>query len=211
MLCCLSSGAYVFRPNGTAVPVIDGPISVTVQRTSVVTVITQHWAGWLTQVTRLWAGADYLDVEYFVGPIPVGESGVSDSPNEEPGDHGPIPIPIDDEGWEIVTRYSTGLASAGTWHTDSNGREMMRRKRYSHSSWPWVGDELVAGNYYPCTVGSYINDSEAMLAVVVDRPQGVCKAGAVAKLWREKPLPFAGLACVRFHCAAFGVLQAQPR
>ena len=44
--------------------------------------------------------ADHVDFEFTVGPVPW----------------------EDDQGREVVTRYSTGLPTNGTWVSDSNGR-----------------------------------------------------------------------------------------
>jgi hypothetical protein len=48
---------------------------------------------------------------------------------------GPIPI-ADGFGREVVVRSSTDLASNGLLFTDSNGREMLPRKRNARPSWP---------------------------------------------------------------------------
>ena len=53
-------------------------------------------------------------------------------------------------GKELILKYATGLATNATWHTDSNGKEMVRRVRdergpsYPH---PYNISEPVAGNY----------------------------------------------------------------
>ena len=128
-----ASGAYIFRPNtpqqyllpidGAGAPapaVLTGPVVSEVR--SVV------GSGWLTQVTRLWAGAAWAEIEYTVGPIPAGAKGT---------------------GKEVVTRFAApALATAGAWATDSNCREMVPRKRASRSTWDYNASyEPVAGEY----------------------------------------------------------------
>ena len=71
---------------------------------------------WITQVVRLWSGAHSADVEMTVGPVP----------------RGPAP-----QGKEVVTRYSTPLATAAKWATDSNVRDMMPRQRDFRPTWPY--------------------------------------------------------------------------
>ena len=60
----------------------------------------------------------------------------------------------DGVGKEVIVRLSTGLASGGVLHTDSNGRDMQRRLRDFRPSWNLntseaAGFEASAGNYYP--------------------------------------------------------------
>ena len=53
-------------------------------------------------------------------------------------------------------KYTSGLASGGTFHTDANGREMQRRERDARPTWALDVHEPVAGNYYPLTSAMYI-------------------------------------------------------
>ena len=84
-------------------------------------------------------------------------------------------MPHDDGlGREVITRYAVAqLANNGTWSTDSNGRDMLPRKR-GFRPWPngTVG-ESVAGNYAPITAaveiagdvaGAAAHDGEGSLA-----------------------------------------------
>jgi hypothetical protein len=48
----------------------------------------------------------------------------------------------------------------------------MGRKRNSRPTWDWEIFEPVAGNYYPINAAIYIEDTNASLAVLVDRSQG---------------------------------------
>jgi hypothetical protein len=122
------SGAYIFRTNtSTLFPVSGGAASVTIVNGPVVNEAQQVVAdGWITQVTRLWAGQPWADFEYTVGPIP----------------NGPVPT-----GKEVIIRYGTGWATAGAWATDSNCRDMIPRQRDYRSSWNYTVFEPIAGNY----------------------------------------------------------------
>tara|TARA_B100000519_G_C13931315_1_gene291560 strand:+ start:27 stop:239 length:213 start_codon:yes stop_codon:yes gene_type:complete len=65
---------------------------------------------------------------------------------------GPIPWnegPKGQQGKELVMKFSTDLASDGVYYTDSNGREMLKRKRDARgpSYPPLVINEPVAENY----------------------------------------------------------------
>lgn len=80
-------------------------------------------------------------------------------------------------GKEIVSRFNTSIASAAEVLTDSNGRDMLLRKRDFRPSWDFTQTEPVAGNYYPINSAVAIKDSTAQLTVLVDRAEG---AGSVA-------------------------------
>ena len=63
-------------------------------------------SGWVTQVLRIWAGQPWADLEWTVGPVPLG----------------------DGQGKEVMSRFSAPLVASGTtFYTDSNGRDMYRR------------------------------------------------------------------------------------
>lgn len=46
-----------------------------------------------------------------------------------------------------------------TFYTDSNGREYLKRVRDFRPTWNLTVTEPVSGNYYPLTVGAYIQVS----------------------------------------------------
>lgn len=74
-------------------------------------------------------------------------------------------------GKEVISKYTTKIASNGTFYTDSNGRRWMKRKLNQHfvNSTP---TEPVASNYYPITSSIAIKDSVYQATVITDRPQG---------------------------------------
>ena len=80
-------------------------------------------------------------------------------------------------GKEIVSRFNTSIASASELLTDSNGRDMLHRKRNWRPSWNLSQTEEIAGNYYPINSAIAIKDGFSQLTVLVDRAQG---GGSVA-------------------------------
>ena len=82
------------------------------------------------------------------------------------------------EGREVVSRFNTSIASAGVLLTDSNGREMLRRRRNFRPTWNFSQTESVAGNYYPINAAVALTDATtAQLTLLVDRASG---AGSIA-------------------------------
>lgn len=149
-----NSGAYIFRPSKPSQrlkPLRPKANAAVFLNTSVgMEVHASFEEPWLKQVTRVTHGVPYIEVEYTVGPIPIS----------------------DGRGKEIVGRLATPIKSQGVFYTDSNGREFQTRKRNHRPSWDLRVHQPVAGNYYPVNAAIYIEDSEASLAVLVDRSQG---------------------------------------
>lgn len=77
-------------------------------------------------------------------------------------------------GKEIITRYYSNLNSSGEFYTDSNGREMLKRKRDYRPTWKVKLQEEVSGNYYPITSKISLKDEERRfkLSLLTDRAQG---------------------------------------
>ncbi|KAL2629535.1 hypothetical protein R1flu_014221 [Riccia fluitans] len=148
-----ASGAYVFRPNSsTCFPVEspNGTVQLTVVRGPLVEEVHQTFSHWLSQVVRLYKEADHAELEFTIGPIPIG----------------------DGLGKEVVTKLSSNLSSDGEFYTDSNGRDFLKRVRNYRSDWTLKVTEEVAGNYYPLNLGIYLSDKETDLSVLVDRALG---------------------------------------
>ncbi len=74
-------------------------------------------------------------------------------------------------GKEVVSRFVTPIPSAGEILTDSNGREMLARRRDSRATWKLNQTEPVAGNYYPVNAAAAIRGGGAQITVLVDRAQ----------------------------------------
>ena len=58
-------------------------------------------------------------------------------------------------------RYSTDLNTKGTFYTDANGRQMVKRVRDKRPTWDLNVTEPVAGNYYPINSRMYIKDDDS--------------------------------------------------
>ncbi|XP_023343097.1 lysosomal alpha-mannosidase, partial [Eurytemora carolleeae] len=145
-----ASGAYIFRPNGTKTILVGDPTSATLLKGSLVQEIHQVYSPWLSQVIRVYKDSSSLEFEWMVGPIP-----------------------IEDGGKEIITKYKTDLVSDDIFYTDSNGRGLIKRQRDHRETWDLNLTEPVAANYYP--VNSRIgisDDSDASLWILPDRSEG---------------------------------------
>lgn len=149
-----NSGAYIFRPsqpNATLHLVPAAPGQATFHNITNGMEVHIHFAvPWIKQIVRVLPGVPYVEIEYTIGPIPID----------------------DGRGKEVVTRYLTPIQSKGMFVTDSNGREFLKRKRDIRPTWNLTVHQPVAGNFYPVNAAIYVEDSNASLAVLVDRSQG---------------------------------------
>eukprot|EP01052_Picozoa_sp_SAG31_P048012 SAG31_NODE_9856_length_1220_cov_0.967886_2_plen_318_part_01 len=105
-----ASGAYMFRPaeQFTHRPDNNSQPTLSVTTGPLVTEVKQVFADWATHTIRLTKGSPFIEVEWTAGPIPMtGHKG--------------------QQGKELVLKFSSGLESKGTFYTDSNGREMLKR------------------------------------------------------------------------------------
>ncbi|KAL4240457.1 mannose metabolic process [Mactra antiquata] len=146
------SGAYIFRPNNTTPHVWQRSFPGDTIKGPLVQEIYTVFSEWVTQVTRLYEGEKYAEIEWTVGPIP-----------------------IDDKyGKEVVARFNTTLASNKIFYTDANGREVLMRERNYRPTWKLNQTEPVAGNYYPVNSRIYIQDKEknVQFTVMTDRSEG---------------------------------------
>ena len=150
-----NSEAYIFRPNvSTAEPfAFSNKATLQVLAGKVVSECRQIFNTWATQIVRLVAGSPIIEFEYVIGHIDIN----------------------DGQGKEVITRYSSDIASSGVFYTDSNGREMQRRVRNERAAFQWdYTDEPIAGNYYPANALAWLqDDNDIGFAVVTDRSQGV--------------------------------------
>ena len=74
---------------------------------------SQHTYGYISQSTRLWAGATDVEIEWTVGPVDTS----------------------DNQGHEVITRFTSNLKTDANWTTDSNCREQLPRRRNYRSQW----------------------------------------------------------------------------
>ncbi|CAO1353625.1 unnamed protein product [Diamesa tonsa] len=146
-----SSGAYIFRPAaGKAETLIAKEATIQVVKGDLVDEVHQIFNEWLSQVVRVYKTENYIEFEWLVGAIPI----------------------EDGAGKEIVSRFYTVMDTQGTFFTDSNGREILQRKRNYRETWTIDLNETVAGNYYPINTKIAIEDKINRLAVLTDRAQG---------------------------------------
>lgn len=149
-----ASGAYIFRPTQLEpLPVAKKAELVhIVNNGSIVHEVHQKFSDWLTQVIRVYEETDFVEFDWVVGSIPV----------------------HDQVGKEIVTRFDTELQTDELFYTDSNGREILQRRRNFRPTWQLDVQEPVAGNYYPVNSKIFIRDTaqNAQLTVLTDRSQG---------------------------------------
>jgi len=145
-----ASGAYQFRPARSDPDALaTGAAAVTVVTGPVVN-LTYHEYGYVTQEMRLWVGAGDVEIERTVGPVNI----------------------TGNKSREVITRYSSGLASRGAWRSDSNCRESQPRRRDWRGNWTVNISEPVAANFYPAACLVSLSDGATTLAVAVDRAEG---------------------------------------
>eukprot|EP00520_Triparma_pacifica_P000419 CAMPEP_0118651598 /NCGR_PEP_ID=MMETSP0785-20121206/10870_1 /TAXON_ID=91992 /ORGANISM="Bolidomonas pacifica, Strain CCMP 1866" /LENGTH=1069 /DNA_ID=CAMNT_0006544059 /DNA_START=1283 /DNA_END=4492 /DNA_ORIENTATION=+ len=148
-----NSGAYIFRPSKrnedlTELAPTAGKVSVV--ETELVTEVTAEFGDWVKQITRVSKDADYVEIEWTVGPVPTD----------------------DNIGKEIVTRFETDIKNDGVFYTDSNGREFLERKLNYRPTWDMEVFQPIAGNYYPVNAAIYIEDETSSISLLNDRTQG---------------------------------------
>ncbi|CAH2272891.1 voltage-dependent P Q-type calcium channel subunit alpha-1A [Pelobates cultripes] len=144
------SGAYIFRPNQTEVEHVTQKVQTYLVENSLVQEVYQNFSSWCSQVVRLYKDQRYVELEWTVGPIPIG----------------------DEQGKEVISRFDTKLQTDGVFYTDANGRQILQRRRNHRETWELEQTEPVAGNYYPVNSRIYIKDKHTQFTVLTDRSQG---------------------------------------
>ncbi|XP_050297666.1 lysosomal alpha-mannosidase-like [Anthonomus grandis grandis] len=148
------SGAYIFRPDGEAIPYKNVQIISKIQG-DVVDEVHQKFDDGITQIIRVYKGSqNYIEFDWLVGPLDIS----------------------DKRGIEIISRFTVqNFNNNQKFYTDSNGREMIERilnyrptYSYNHTYEP------IASNYYPVTSNILIRDEKQNLEVAIlnDRSQG---------------------------------------
>ena len=81
---------------------------------------------------------------------------------------------INSEAVQPISRFDTHLQTESVFYTDSNGRELLQRKRNYRPTWNFEIDDVISGNYYPVTSRIVMRDMKSNLEVAVlnDRAQG---------------------------------------
>ncbi|KAK7113101.1 lysosomal alpha-mannosidase-like [Littorina saxatilis] len=153
-----ASGAYIFRPNGTSVPItMDNSYPKLTTKAyfvqgELVQEVYQQFLPWLTQTVKLYSQQRFVQFQWTVGPIPID----------------------DNLGKEVVSVFKTSLSNKGTFYTDANGREVLKRQLNHRETWPLNNTEPVAGNFYPVNSRIYIQDEakKVQFTVLTDRSEG---------------------------------------
>ena len=152
-----ASGAYIFRPKEQVPQEIGQPINSKAYDGKVFFEVQQEFGHSVSQVIRIPQYNEErfdFEVEWMVGPISLS----------------------DNEGKEYIHRVTVeGLDSEGMFYTDSNGRQIIQRKRDHRESYlaPLAFiQEPVSANYYPVTSSIFIQDASARFTMVTDRAQG---------------------------------------
>jgi len=144
------SGAYIFRPNSSeAFPVFSGKPTLKMYKGSIVNDVFQTFGSWINQRVRLAQGSRHVEITYTVGAVDIS----------------------DNLGKEIVSRFTTDMQTDGKCLTDSNGREMIERKRDFRYSWKFNQTEPVAGNYFPITTALAMRDDRAQFTALIETSQ----------------------------------------
>uniref|UniRef100_UPI00398EEB12 lysosomal alpha-mannosidase n=1 Tax=Pristiophorus japonicus TaxID=55135 RepID=UPI00398EEB12 len=145
-----ASGAYIFRPKQEVPFPMSQTVTTSTVQTDLFQEVYQNISSWCSQVVRLYRNQTFVELEWTVGPIPA----------------------QDKIGKEVISRFDTPLKTDGIFYTDSNGREILTRRRDYRATWPLNQTEPVAGNYYPVNTRIYIKDGKVQLTVLTDRTQG---------------------------------------
>lgn len=155
-----ASGAYVFRPkNSTCQQLIVKNFKV--YNGELFNEVHQIYNDWISQTIRLYKDDKHAEFEWQVGPINVD----------------------DNVGKEVVIKFDSELSSNSLFYTDSNGREILKRKRNYRPTWSLNQTEKISGNYYPVNSRIFIRDEPTratrnlknqlrQLTLVTDRSHG---------------------------------------
>ncbi|KAK8653086.1 hypothetical protein V6N13_127101 [Hibiscus sabdariffa] len=133
-----ASGAYIFRPTGSPPTVVARSVPLKVTRGPLVDEVHQQFNEWIYQVTRLYKDKEHAEIEFTIGPIPM-DDGV---------------------GKEIITQLTANMVTNKVFHTDSNGRDFLKRVRDFREDWNLTVTQPVAGNYFPVIFSILVYKSE---------------------------------------------------
>lgn len=164
-----NSGAYIFNPSDRGAQKVSPKADIEIIRGPVVEEVHQVFSPWCSQVIRIYKHSDFIEFHWLVGPIPI-QADLNNPNLQQNGAYNPI----SDNGREIVSLYETDMKTNGTFFTDSNGRETIRRLRDHRSDYRLYTSEHTASNYYPITSWIFVRDYDRnlQLSILPDRPQG---------------------------------------
>ncbi|CAG7834650.1 unnamed protein product [Allacma fusca] len=137
-----SSGLYLFLPTGEAKPVeLKSPRIIVVEGKlqSYVQIVYEHIIHRFILTPDLGIGSNSIEVENI---IDIREK----------------------QNYELIMRVSTEIQNEDIFYTDSNGYQMMRRKR--------LPSNPIQGNYYPVATSAFIEDSNLRMTMLTAQPGG---------------------------------------
>ena len=117
-----ASGAYIFRPQSNT-PTCLTAKNFTIYASDLFDEIHQVYNDWISQTIRVYKDdSKSAEFEWQVGPIDVS----------------------DGVGKEIIMKFNSDLKTEALFYTDSNGREMLERRRDYRPTWRLNQTENVA-------------------------------------------------------------------
>ncbi|XP_034669855.1 lysosomal alpha-mannosidase-like isoform X4 [Drosophila subobscura] len=139
---------YSFRED-EPMSVLSNDVKLAVYDGDLVKEVHQEFNEWISQVIRIYKGVSRVEFEWLIGPIP------QTNPKE------------------VITVFDSGISSDGTFYTDSNGRETIKRERDKREDFtPDLENQPTSGNYYPVTSRIYLQDNKKRMVLLNDRSQG---------------------------------------
>ncbi len=165
-----ASGAYIFRPNGTTAFSLEPITKLSTVFGPIITEIRQHINNNTMQIFRLHRDESFIELDWIVGGIPI-EDGI---------------------GKEYISRFTASeIRNNGTFYTDSNGRELLRRQLNHQVTYKVNVTEPTAGNFYPVNSFAYVEDksTRSRMTVLNDRAQGVSSLLPGSLEFMVVPLP----------------------
>lgn len=66
-----SSGAYIFRPNGTDIYKVTQKPSYQIFKGDLVSEVHQTFNDWVSQIIKIYNGENFVEFDWIVGPIPM--------------------------------------------------------------------------------------------------------------------------------------------
>ncbi|XP_051165377.1 lysosomal alpha-mannosidase-like [Leptopilina boulardi] len=143
----IKSGAYVFRPKTNALNIrYEGYYKIF--KGPLVEEIHLAVNDYISEVIRIYNGQDRIEFNWLVGPLNT------------------------QYDQEIIMKYKTTIKSKNKFYTDSNGRDMLKRKKNKRKTWNF--HKPIARNYYPVTTKIFLQDrkKKLRLTILTDRSQG---------------------------------------
>ncbi|CAG2117424.1 unnamed protein product, partial [Medioppia subpectinata] len=145
--------SYDFCSEGQAVDISRDSVKLEkIYSNGSVSEVQQKWNDWISQTIRVYEDEEYVEIDWTVGPIPVG----------------------DNIGKEVIVVFDTNLQNNKEFYTDANGRQNVKRTRNSHIKDCGKFKESISDNYYPIYERILLKDSAKgmQLTVLTDRAQG---------------------------------------